>query len=81
MEDFQLIVPIMLLEDMDGGVPMVNKAGPWLPPAATQTTPYLSTTSFMRSPIRLQGEKERSGDPNIQFGDWKSFVSVRSYLP
>lgn len=42
---------------MSGGVLTVQRAGPWLPAEATHTTPYLSTTSLIISPNRLQNNR------------------------
>ena len=38
---------------MLGGVPTVDRAGPWLLPDTTHTMPYLLTTSEIISPKRL----------------------------
>lgn len=51
--DVGLNSPIRLVVEIAGGVPTVDKAGPWLLPDTTQTTPYLLTTSDINSPIRL----------------------------
>lgn len=39
---------------MSGGVPTVKRPGPRFPAEQTQTTPYLSTISFIKAPIRLK---------------------------
>lgn len=46
-------LPIIELFPITGGVPTVERAGPWLPALHTQVIPYLFTTSFANSPTLL----------------------------